>query len=163
MNSLFRLPCFLALISVSGLAHADEVGKIFEAIPTEVTDVVSGGSWSKGAETGEFRAITVTQQVGDTTQASVAIQILVIDKATSKRKVKKTVPLKEINDKKLASADLAMNVENDNEVELSITYYDAEKDKDQELTAKCDSIGKCEIKEKPSDSKEAQDSEQPAE
>ena len=163
MNSLFRLACFIAFISVAGLAHADEVGKIFEVIPTEVTDVVSGGSWSKGAETGEFRAITVTQQVGDTTQASVAIQILVIDKATSKRIVMRTVPLKEVNDKKLASADLAMNVENDNEVKLSITYYDTEQDKDQELEVTFTSSGKYKIEEKAPDSKEAQDSEQPAE
>jgi hypothetical protein len=151
MNSLLRSACVITFLAAASLVHAADAAKIVETIPTEVTEVVSGGSWSEGDTSGEFRAITVTEQVGSTTQASVIVQMLAIDKASSTRKVIKTVPLKEVNDKKLESAFLTMNVESDNELTLNITSYDTEKDQDTELTVKFASTGKYEIVATPKD------------
>lgn len=155
MNSLVRSACIIVSLVAVSPACAGDAAKIVETIPTEITEVVSGGSWSEGDASGEFRAITITEQVGSTTQASVIVQMLAIDKATSARKIIKTVPLKEVNDKKLESAFLTMNVESDNELKLNITSYDSEKDQDTEMTVKFASTGKYEILATPKDEEAA--------
>jgi hypothetical protein len=114
-------------------------------VPTEITEVVSGGNWSQGDVTGTFRAIAVTKQNGDATQASVVVQMLSTDKGSPAPKVVKSIPVKEVTERKLSNAFLAMDVENDNELTLIITSYDSDKDQDASLLVKFDSTGKYEI------------------
>jgi hypothetical protein len=159
MKSHIRSALVIALLA-GGVpaAHAQDALSIAAKVPAEVTEVVSGGNWSQGDLSGVFRAITVTRQNGDSTLANVIVQMLAFDKANPVPKVTKTIFVKEVADKKLANAFLAMNVENDNELTLIITSYDQEKDQETALQLNFDSTGKYEVvtapKEEPAPSGE---------
>jgi hypothetical protein len=152
MKSLMRTACVMALLAGgAGFAQAEEAAAVADKVPTEITEVVSGGNWSQGETTGTFRAIAVTKQNGDATQANVIVQMLSSDKGSSVQKVVKSVAVKEVTERKLANAFLAMDVENDNELTLIITSYDSEKDQDASLLVKFDNTGKYEIVTAPKD------------
>ncbi len=143
MNAFLRPACLAALLVFGTVdAHAEDMSAIVAGVPAEVSEVVSGGNWTQGDTSGVFRAITVTKQSGGTTQANVVVQMLAVDKATGTPKVTKSIPVKEVEEKKLANAFLAMDVENDNELTLIITSYDSEKDQDTSLLVKFDATGK---------------------
>ncbi|MEJ2124547.1 MAG: hypothetical protein P8Y67_13005 [Alphaproteobacteria bacterium] len=146
MTTLFRIAFMVALLAGGTLpAYAEDVSAVAASLPIEVTEVVSGGNWTQGENTGVFRAITITKHGGEVTQAYVRVQMLATDKAGNVLKVAKTIPVKEVEEKKLANAFLSMDVENDNELNLIITSYDSEKDQDISLLAKFDATGKYSI------------------
>lgn len=134
----------LALIA-SKPAIAQDALKAAAAVPPEVSEVVSGGNWSEGEQSGVYRAVVVTTSSGQTSQARVVVQMLSFEKGNPTPKVAKTVPIKEVEERKLPNAFLAMDVENDNELTLIITSYDAEKDQDTSMLVKFDGAGKYEI------------------
>lgn len=146
MKSLMRTVCVMALLAGgAGFAAAQDAASVAGTVPTEVTEVVSGGNWSQGETTGTFRAIAVTKQNGDATQANVIVQMLSTEKGATGPKVVKSVVVKEVTEKKLSNAFLAMDVENDNELTLIITSYDSDKDQDASLLVKFDNTGKYQI------------------
>lgn len=146
MKSLMRTVCVMAFLAGgAGFAQAQDALSVANSVPTEITEVVSGGNWSQGETTGTFRAVAVTKQNGDTTQASVIVQMLSTEKGSNVSKVVKSIAVKEVTDKKLSNAFLAMDVENDNELTLIITSYDSDKDQDASLLVKFDNTGKYEI------------------
>jgi hypothetical protein len=126
-------------------AAAQDALKTAGQVPTDVSEVVSGGNWSEGDSNGVFRAVVVTNTEGQTSRARVIVQMLAFEKGGALPKVAKTIPVKEVEEKKLPNAFLAMDVENDNELTLIITSYDAEKDQDTSMMVKFDSAGKYEI------------------
>lgn len=126
-------------------AWAQDAEKSAAAIPTDVSEIVSGGNWSEGETSGVFRAVVITSSVGQSSQARVIVQMLAFEKANPLPKIVKTIPVKEVEEKKLPNAFLAMDVENDNELTLIITSYDAEKDQDTSMLVKFDGTGKYEI------------------
>lgn len=146
MKSLTRTVCVMALLAGgAGFAQAQDAASLASSVPTEITEVVSGGNWSQGETTGTFRAVAVTKQTGDATQANVIVQMLSTEKGGTVPKVVKSIPVKEVTDKKLSNAFLAMDVENDNELTLIITSYDSDKDQDASLLVKFDNTGKYQI------------------
>jgi hypothetical protein len=160
MRTLFRTACIMAFLAGGTLpAYADDVPAVAAAVPIEVTEVVSGGNWTAGNATGVFRAITVTNHNGETVQAHVIVQMLETDKTGKVLKIAKTIPVKEVEEKKLANAFLAMDVENDNELTVIITSYDSEKDQDTSLLVKFDATGNYAIVTAP---KEEETTEPPA-
>jgi hypothetical protein len=160
MTTLFRTACIVALLVGGTLpAYAEDAPAVAAAVPIEVTEVVSGGNWTEGETTGVFRAITVTKHNGETVQAHVIVQMLEADKSGNVLKVAKTISVKEVEEKKLTNAFLAMDVENDNELTLVITSYDSEKDQDTSLLVKFDATGKYAIVTAP---KEEEATEAPA-
>jgi hypothetical protein len=147
-------------------AGAQDALKSAASVPTDVSEIVSGGNWSEGESSGVFRAIVVTNTDGQSSQARVVVQMLAFEKGGALPKVAKTIVVKEIEEKKLPNAFLAMDVENDNELTLIITSYDAEKDQDTSMMVKFDSSGKYEVlppaKEEPaSDDTASQGKKQP--
>jgi hypothetical protein len=147
----------LAIVLTFGLsaaalpAVAQEALKSVAAVPTDISEIVSGGSWSEGDNSGVFRALVVTTSDGQASQARVVVQMLAFEKASPAPKVVKTIAIKEVEEKKLPNAFLAMDVENDNELTLIITSYDAEKDQDTSMMVKFDSTGKYQIMPQPKD------------
>jgi hypothetical protein len=143
MRTLFRTACIVALLAGGTLpAYAEDASAVAAAVPNEVTEVVSGGNWTEGDASGVFRAITVTKSNGETVQAHVIVQMLETDKTGNVLKVAKTIPVKEVEEKKFTNASLAMDVENDNELTLIISSYESEKDQDTSLLMKFDAKGK---------------------
>jgi hypothetical protein len=133
-----------ALSATPALAQEGAV-KSAAQVPTDVSEVVSGGNWSEGETSGVFRALVVTSTEGQASQARVIVQMLAFEKGNPLPKVAKTITIKEVEEKKLPNAFLAMDVENDNELTLIITSYDAEKDQDTSMMVKFDGKGKYEI------------------
>jgi hypothetical protein len=132
-------------IGLCGPAIAQDAVKSAGQVPTDVSEVVSGGNWSEGETNGVFRAIVVTNTDGQSSQARVFVQMLSFEKGGALPKIAKTITVKEVEEKKLPNAFLAMDVENDNELTLIITSYDAEKDQDTSMMVKFDGAGKYEI------------------
>ena len=155
MRGLIPFAAVLALGVLAAPCFAQDVMKSASQVPTDVSEIVSGGNWSEGDNSGVFRAIVVTTTDGQTSQARVVVQMLSFDKSSPLPKIAKALPIKEVEDKKLPNAFLAMDVENDNEMTLIITSYDAEKDQDTSMMVKFDATGKYEIvpapKEEPAD------------
>jgi hypothetical protein len=134
-----------ATIAASSPGLAQDAAKAAAQVPTDVSEVVSGGNWSEGDNSGVFRAVVVTNTDGQVSQARVIVQMLAFEKGNPLPKIAKTIPVKEVEEKKLPNAFLAMDVENDNELTLIITSYEAEKDQDTSMMVKFDSTGKYQI------------------
>ena len=146
MRSFLPFAFVLALgMGAAAPGSAQDALKSVAAVPTDVSEIVSGGNWSEGDNSGVFRALVVTTTDGQTSQARVVVQMLSFEKSNPLPKVAKTIPIKEVEDKKLPNAFLAMDVENDNELTLIITSYDAEKDQDTSMMFKFDATGKYEL------------------
>jgi hypothetical protein len=139
------LALVFALSVLASPVAAQDAAKSAGQIPTDVSEVVSGGNWSEGDNSGVFRAVVVTNTNGQTSQARVVVQMLAFEKGNPLPKIAKTIAIKEVEEKKLPNAFLAMDVENDNELTLIITSYDAEKDQDTSMMVKFDGAGKYEI------------------
>ena len=125
--------------SPAGAAEGTE--KLAAAVPTEVSEVVSGGSWTDGGTTGVYRAIVV----GDGQRANIVVQMLSLENPTAVPKVVKSVLIKEVAEKKLANAFLAMDAETDNEMTLIVTAYGAAADQDTSMHVKFNGKGTYEI------------------
>jgi hypothetical protein len=139
----------LLVLTAGAPVHAQDAVKDAEKfagqIPSEITEVVTGGTWTEGETTGVFRGIVVTSPAGkDISQASVIVQWLTMDKSGA-GKVVKSVSVKEVADKKLQNAFLALDAENENELTLIITSYDAQKDEDASMQVKFSAKGQYEI------------------
>jgi hypothetical protein len=146
MRLFLPFAVILALgLGTAAPCFAQDALKSVAQVPTDVSEIVSGGNWSEGDNSGVFRALVVTTTDGQTSQARVIVQMLAFEKANPLPKVAKTITIKEVEDKKLPNAFLAMDVENDNELTLIITSYDAEKDQDTSMMIKFNSTGKYEI------------------
>lgn len=135
--------CFVALAHPVSAAEGPE--QLVAAVPAEVSEVVSGGRWSEGATNGVYRAMVVSTPTSGAAQANVVVQLLAVEGATSVPKVVKTMIIKEVADKKLANAFLAMDAETDNEMTLIVTAYGAGTDQDTSVHVKFNGSGAYEI------------------
>ncbi|MGB0058023.1 MAG: hypothetical protein WBQ20_15000 [Methyloceanibacter sp.] len=85
---------------------ADDAGKIVESLPTEIADVVTGGSWSADKQGGFYRAIVAMTGAEKDFGAHVFLHWLALSDTNPVPKVIATVPIKEVNDPKLANASI---------------------------------------------------------
>src|ERR1700758_501365 len=101
-----------ATLIVAGIimstAEAADIEKMALAIPPEVTEVATAGTWSDGDVSGVFRATVLTIPAGDATQAQLVLQLMSVSPDGNTSKVYKTVVVKQIADKKLLNAFLAV-------------------------------------------------------
>ena len=118
-------------------ASAEEPEKLAAAVPVEVSEVVSGGTWSEGAASGTYRAMVVASGQ----QANIVVQMLAADAGSTAVKVVKSVAIKELTEKKLPNAYLAMDAETENGITLIVTSYGGGSDQDTALHVKFDSAG----------------------
>lgn len=139
-----RLYCALIVTVCTwgySVSAAEDTEKLAAAVPPEVTEVVSGGTWSENGTSGVYRAIVV----GDGQQANIIVQMLSLESAAAIPKVVKSVLIKEVAEKKLANAFLAMDAETDNEMTLIVTAYGAGADQDTSMHVKFNGTGTYEI------------------
>ena len=120
---------------------AEDVEKLAASVPAEISEVVSGGTWSADGTSGVYRAIVV----GGRQQANIIVQMLSLESAAAVPKVMKSVLIKEVADRKLANAFLAMDAETDNEMTLIVTAYGAGTDQDTSMHVKFNGTGAYEI------------------
>lgn len=132
---------------VWGFAARAEEGteRLAAAVPAEVSEVVSGGTWSDGEAGGVYRAMVVATPAGDGQQANVIVQMLSLESAAAVPKIIKSVLIREVADKKLPNAFLAMDAETENEMTLIVTSYGAGADQDTAIHVKFNGTGTYEI------------------
>jgi hypothetical protein len=141
MNLTIRCVLLLSLLMpVSGAAFADDLEQLASTVPTDVTEVVSGGVWTDDGTTGYYRAMVITP--GASRQvANVVVQMLAVEKSDATPKLKKSVVIKEVADQKIGNAFLAMDAENENEMTLVVTAYGSGTEQDTAFHVKFDAKG----------------------
>jgi hypothetical protein len=144
LKSVLRAAALLALASVPLAAAADDDAKIVESLPPQVADVVTGGSWSAGKQGGFYRALVIMTGTEKDFGARVFLQWLALSEASPVPTLVKTVPIKEVNDQKLANASIEIEGEEskDNEITIIMSSYDFDADKDITLFVKGTAPGK---------------------
>ena len=136
--------------------RAQDAGKLALSIPPEVTEVATAGTWSDGDASGVFRATVLTVPQGDTTQAHLVLQLMAVSSDGNTSKVHKTVPVKQIADKKLPNAFLAVEEDGtENEVTWRVTSYDSNSNADIGALVTINAKGEVEVKDAPKEEESA--------
>ena len=123
------------------LAAAEDAGKVVDAVAPEVSEVASGGHWSADGKGGFYRALVV---MAGEKGATVNIYLQWLSFGDGKTPIiVKSVPVKEINDKKLGNASITIGGEEDkdNETTISVSSYDIDEDEDISLYVKATNPG----------------------
>jgi hypothetical protein len=146
LKSISRAIAFLALalVPLSSASAQEDDAKIVAGVPTEVADIVTGGSWSADKQGGFYRAFVIMNGTQETFSARVFLQWLALSETNPIPTVVATVPIKEVNDQKLANASIEIEGEEskDNEITIVVSSYDFEADKDINLFVKGTAPGK---------------------
>ena len=146
LKSISRAIAFLmlALVPLTSASAQEDDAKIVAGVPTEVADIVTGGSWSADKQGGFYRAFVIMNGTQETFSARVFLQWLALSETTPIPTVVATVPIKEVNDQKLANASIEIEGEDskDNEITIVVSSYDFEADKDINLFIKGTAPGK---------------------
>ncbi len=144
MKTAIRCLFISSLLALApAAAFADKAESLAAAVPAEVSEIVSGGTWSDKGKSGFYRAMVITP--GEGAAAAVVVQLLSLESEDATPKIAKTVPIKEIAEKGFSSAVLAMDAENENEMTLIVTAYGSSTDQDTALQVKFDGKGAYEI------------------
>jgi hypothetical protein len=135
------LPAFILTALIPPMrAHGQDAAAIAGTLPVEVSEVVSGGTWSDGANNGLYRALVVIP-ASSGVQAHVFVQLLALQKDSPGAKLVKTVPIKEVSEQSFSTAFLAMDAETENEMTLIVTGYGSGTDQDTTMQFKFDGQG----------------------
>lgn len=143
-RTFLRTAAVLALLAATSIATpwtpaaAEDEAKLVDAVAPEIAEVATGGSWSVDKKGGFYRAIVLMTGDQKSFGAHVFLQWLAFSEGSPVPTVVATVPLKEINDQKLANASISLEGEEgkDNEITLVVSSYDFDADKDITLFAK---------------------------
>jgi hypothetical protein len=118
----------VALCVVASTARApagERETALAAAVPVEVAEVVSGGSWIDGQASGSFRTITI-QVAGNTELAQVYLQWIGSRSPVDPIEVISSLPLREFNEQALASASVSLEGDIDGAAKIVIAGQDAE-------------------------------------
>ena len=136
--------------------RAQDAEKLTLSIPPEVTEVATAGTWSDGDASGVFRATVLTVPSSDTTQAHLVLQLMAVSADGNTSKVHKTVAVKQIADKKLPNAFLAVEEDGtENEVTWRVTSYDSNSNADIGALVTINAKGEVEVKDAPKEEESA--------
>jgi hypothetical protein len=137
----FRAAAALAVLTLTlSFAAAEDAGKLVDAVGPEISEIASGGHWSADGKGGFYRAIVV--MAGDK-GATAEVYLQWVSFGEGKPVVVKSLPIKEVNDRKLGNAAIDIGGEDDkeNETTIFISSYDIEQDEDISLFVKATTPG----------------------
>lgn len=141
-TTFLRAAATLLLVAAPlSFAAAEDAGKVVDAVAPEVSEVASGGHWSADGKGGFYRALVV---MAGEKGATVNIYLQWLSFGDGKAPIiVKSVPVKEINDKKLGNASITIGGEEDkdNETTISVSSYDIDEDEDISLYVKATNPG----------------------
>jgi hypothetical protein len=133
-----------------GAARADDFDKLVQSIPAEVTEVATAGNWADGDLRGDFRAIIIDTPANGTIQAHLVLQVMAYGADGLSTKVFKTVQVKQINDKKLPNAFIAVLEDGtENQVTWQVTSFDASSNADIASIVTINAKGEVDVKDAP--------------
>jgi hypothetical protein len=102
--------------------------QIVAAIPTEVPEVHTGGSWQDGGAQGVFRTVTVLSPKDNLAQ--VFIQWISLKADSPIPEIAKTVLIKEVTEKKLPNAFVTLEADKEGEATIVVASFDPATNKD---------------------------------
>lgn len=120
-------------------AQAKSPEQIAAAIPTDIPEVHTGGSWQDGGLQGVFRTITVLSAKDNT--AHVFIQWISLKADNPIPEIAKTVQIKEVSDKKLPNAFVTLEAEKEGEATIVVASFDPATSKDVAVAFKATKPG----------------------
>lgn len=125
MRSLICL--FLGGLAVgwtpSAAAEPEAMG-IASRLAVEVTEVVTGGTWIDGAASGAYRTVTVQTSAPEET-VDIFIQWIGTRSAAEPPQIISSVPLREVNALKLATASITLESEVEGIAKIIVAGQDA--------------------------------------
>ena len=131
-----------SLIAVAAIAGSDAApDTLAAALAVEISDVVAGGNWTEGAQTGTYRAVVVQTGGEKDAAAHVFVQWLSLKEGGSGGEIVKSVPLKEFNDQKLPNASITLESDIDSEARIVVAGQDGVTHKDAVFTIKATKPG----------------------
>lgn len=149
----------IAAAASASVARADDIDKLLQSIPAEVTEVATAGNWADGDLRGDFRAIVVDTPANGTIHAHLVLQVMAYGPDGISTRVYKTVPVKQINDKMLPNAFIAVFEDGtENQVTWQITSFDANSNADVASIVTINAKGEVEVKDAPKDDDASQQS-----
>lgn len=141
-TTFLRAAATLLLVAAPlSFAAAEDAGKVVDTVAPEVSEVASGGHWSADGKGGFYRALVV---MAGEKGATVNIYLQWLSFGDGKTPtIVKSVPVKEINDKKLGNASILLGGEEDkdNETTILVSSYDIDEDEDISLYLKATTPG----------------------
>ena len=129
----------LAPSHVQGQARTPE--QIVAAVPVEVPEVATGGSWTERKSNGVYRAVVVLSGADKEAAARVFLQWIVVKPDSLVPEVARTVAIKEVNDKKLSHAFINLQADKEGEAILIVTSIDPQTSKEQTFAFKATKPG----------------------
>ena len=144
LTTILRSAAVLNLVAIPWSQAFAQEDKLVEAVPAEVAEIISGGSWSADKTGGFYRAMVLMSGDQKSFGAQVYLQWLAFDDTGPVPKVVATVAIKEINEKKLDNASIGIEGEEgaENTITLVVNSYDFDEDEDINLFVKATLPGK---------------------
>lgn len=129
------VPLAFALILAGASANAFAQGPrspeaVAAAVPLEVPEIISGGSWQDGQNRGIYRAVVVLTGSQADFAANVVVQWIGSKGDGSKLEIVNAVPIADFNQKRMANAFLSLESDIENEVVIAISAYDIKTQKE---------------------------------
>ena len=118
----------IAATLIAGPASAiarEAASALAAAVPVEVAEVVSGGTWIDGQASGTFRTITIQAQ-GNTEIATVFLQWIGSRSPVDAIEIIASLPLREFNEQNLATASVSLENDADGAARIVIAGQDAD-------------------------------------
>ncbi len=119
--------CFVIFsgLMLNSAAYAQSEGMGLAArLPVEVSEVVSGGTWIEGRASGSYRTVTI-QTYTPVEVAEVYLQWIGSRSPAEPLQIISSVPLREFNEQKLASASITLDTEVEGAAKIVVAGQDA--------------------------------------
>jgi hypothetical protein len=129
----------LAAVAAPAAVAAKTAEEIALAVPHEVPEVHTGGSWTDGKAQGVYRAIVVLGGVDQTTR--VFVQWLAVKPDSPSSEILKMTEITEVAEKKLPNAFVTLEAEKEGEVLIVVASFDPSTNKDSTLAFKASAPG----------------------
>ncbi|MGZ8415517.1 MAG: hypothetical protein ACXWVQ_00825 [Methyloceanibacter sp.] len=145
----FRAAATLAFLTFPlSCALAVESAALVDQVAPEISEVASGGHWSADGKGGFYRTFVI---MGGEKGGIAEIFLQWVSFGDGKPVVVNSLPLKEINEKKLGNASITIGGEDDkeNETTIFISSYDIDEDEDIALFVKATKPGSYSIEKAP--------------
>jgi hypothetical protein len=151
MTTITRcLPILLSLLaSEPAMAQGRPADNLAAAVPAEVIEVQSGGTWQDGATSGMFRVVTTVSGLDKDYGARVFIQWLAVGTADGQMRIHKSTPVKEFNDLKMPHVVVAFDSDVPGEASIVLVSQDAERRRDVLVSVRTGKPGTYSVTEKP--------------
>jgi hypothetical protein len=129
------------LLPIHAFAQAKTPDDLAAALPADIPEVISGGGWQADGRSGVYRGIVVVSPSEAGPTARVFVQWIGLKAEGGAPEIVKTMPIKDVQDRKLSNAQLTLEADADNEAIFVVTSFDIKAQKATTLAYKATKPG----------------------